>query len=60
VTTVGRLREAGFRVVHSPTKSNRLHVSVYPPLIESGESAEWGDELAKCFNACFTEDEEEQ
>jgi hypothetical protein len=59
VTTAGRLRAADFRVVHSPTKSNRLHVSVFPPLTEAGEPAEWSDELASHFNACFTRDEED-
>jgi hypothetical protein len=54
VTTVGRLRRKGFRVVHSPTKANRLHVSVSPPDSESGDN-EWGDALAARFNACFTE-----
>lgn len=54
VTTAGRLRAAGFRVVHSPTKTNRLHVSVYPPLTEAGEPAEWDDKMASLFNACFT------
>ncbi len=53
-TTVGRLRAAGFRVVHSPTKTNRLHISVYAPDDPDG-LAEWDDELAKSFNACFTE-----
>jgi hypothetical protein len=56
VTTVGQLRRAGFRVVHSPTKRNRLHVSVYPPLVASGETAAWDDRLADLFNACFTQD----
>ncbi len=60
LTTVGRLRGAGFRVVHSPTKANRLHVSVFPPSRESGEQAEWDDALAMSFNACFTEDEHEE
>lgn len=60
VTTVVRLRAAGFRVVHSPTKSNRLHVSIYPPLTETGEPAAWDDQLASCFRACFTKDEEGQ
>ena len=58
VTTVGRLRAVGFRVVHSPTKTNRLHVSVFPPLTEAGEPAEWDDQLATLFNACFTEGKE--
>jgi hypothetical protein len=59
VTTVGRLRVVGFRVVHSPTKTNRLHVSVYPSLTEAGESAEWDGDLAARFNTCFTVDEED-
>lgn len=58
VTTAARLREAGFRVLHSPTKGNRLHVSVHPPLTEAGEPADWGDELAKLFIECFTVAEE--
>lgn len=60
VTTAGRLRAASFRVVHSPTKSNRLHVSIYPPLTEAGEPAAWDDELASSFMACFTKGEEGQ
>ena len=54
VTTVRRLREAGFRVVHSPTKANRLHVSVYPPLATPDEAVEWDAKVADLFNACFT------
>lgn len=53
-TTAGRLRAAGFRVVHSPTKTNRLHVSVFPPATGGGEPAERDDELASLFNSCFT------
>ncbi|MCL2586288.1 MAG: hypothetical protein FWE35_27970 [Streptosporangiales bacterium] len=60
VTAAGRLREEGFTVVHSPTKTNRLHVSVYPPLTSAGEYADWGDQVAIRFNACFTEEEKEQ
>ncbi len=56
LTSVGELRTAGFQVVHSPTKANRLHVSVYPPVLTTGERAEWDDELANKFNACFTVD----
>lgn len=54
VTTVRQLRAAGFRVVHSPTKANRLHVSVYPPLATPEEAAEWDGRMADLFNACFT------
>lgn len=50
VTSVAWLREAGFRVVHSPTRGNPLHVSVFPP-----DDADWGDDLARRFNSCFTE-----
>jgi hypothetical protein len=56
LTSVGELRRAGFQVVHSPSKANRLHVSVFPPVLATGERAEWDDELAVQFNACFTED----
>lgn len=55
VATAGALRRAGFVVVHSPSKTNRLHVSVFPPALPSGDQAEWDDELAKRFNTCFTE-----
>ncbi len=54
VTTVGLLRQAGFQVVHSPSRYNRLHVSVFAPTREPGGEAEWDDELAAQFNACFT------
>lgn len=54
VTTVERLRRDRFRVRHSPTRSNPLHVSVFPPSNEAEEPESWGDELANTFNACFT------
>lgn len=58
VTTVGRLRREGFVVIHSPTRGNPLHVSVYAPRDEkSGEYLEWGQDVARRFNACFTEGE---
>lgn len=50
VTSVAELAAAGFRVAHSPTRGNPLHVSVFPPA-----HADWDDDLAKRFNACFTE-----
>lgn len=53
-TTVGILREQGFVVRHSPTRGNPLHVSVYSPILENGESAEWGIALAKRYDDCFT------
>lgn len=57
VTTVGRLRYAGFVVIHSPTRGNPLHVSVYAPRDEkSAEHVEWTHKVARRFNACFTED----
>jgi hypothetical protein len=56
VTDAGRLRRAQFTVVHSPTKGNPLHVSVFGPVsAASAGEAEWGSELARRFNACFTE-----
>lgn len=55
ITTVGALRRAGFVVVHSPSKTNRLHVSVFPPPLATGDQSEWDDQLAKRFNACFAE-----
>jgi hypothetical protein len=54
-TLVGILREAGFKVEHSPTKANRLHVSVYPPVGGDGLMVDWGRALAVRFNECFTE-----
>ena len=55
-TTVGRLRSEGFKVVHSPTRGNPLHVSVFPPIDhQTGEPIAWQGELAQRFNACFTE-----
>jgi hypothetical protein len=54
-TQAGWLRGQGFRVVHSPSKSNRLHVSVYPPEADDGDPAEWDERLAGLFNSCFTE-----
>lgn len=56
VTTAGRLRERNFRVVHSPTRGNPLHVSAFPPDVTPGEPAEWDEAMAEAFNACFTEE----
>ncbi|GGM32945.1 hypothetical protein GCM10011608_16780 [Micromonospora sonchi] len=53
-TTVGALRQAGFEVVHSPTRGNPLHVSVFPPSGPHGP-AEWDDAMATSFDKCFTE-----
>jgi hypothetical protein len=52
VTTVGALRNEGFRVEHTPTMGNRLHVSASVP-----DGAEWGSDVAVRFDACFTEEE---
>lgn len=54
-TTVGHLRSQGFQVLHSPTKGNPLHVSVFPPELSTGEPSDWGPELADRFNECFTD-----
>lgn len=53
-TTAGALRAAGFQVVHSPTRGNPLHVSVFPPTGPHGP-AEWDDSMAMRFDKCFTE-----
>ena len=55
VTTAGRLRACDFQVVHSPTRGNSLHVSVYPPGQAGADWAEWDDAMAERFNQCFTE-----
>lgn len=59
ITTVGRLRNRDFRVVHSPTRGNPLHVSVFPPDLAEGEPAEWDMKMAERFNECFTEEDTE-
>ncbi|MFJ5936690.1 hypothetical protein [Streptomyces sp. NPDC093071] len=56
VTTAEQLRARNFRVVHSPTRGNPLHVSVFPPDQAPDEPADWDDAMADAFNACFTED----
>jgi hypothetical protein len=53
-TTVRRLRANRFVVVHSPTKGNPLHVSVFPPSGAHGPD-EWDEAMAKAFSECFTE-----
>ncbi len=58
-TTAVRLRNRNFRVVHSPTRGNPLHVSVFPPDLAEGEPAEWDDAMAEQFNQCFTEEDAE-
>lgn len=52
-TTVGALRRAHFVVLHSPTRGNPLHVSVFPPAGIEGP-AEWDAAMAKDFEQCFT------
>jgi hypothetical protein len=54
-TTAGQLRAQGFVVLHSPTKGNPLHVSVFPPGGPQ-EPIEWEDTLANRFHQCFTVD----
>lgn len=58
-TTAVHLRNRNFRVVHSPTRGNRLHVSVFPPDLAEGEPAEWDDAMAEQFNQCFAEEDAE-
>jgi hypothetical protein len=45
-TTVGKLRQAGFVVAHTPNRRNRDHVSV------SLERA-WTDDDSNSFSSCF-------
>lgn len=52
-TTVGRLRSFRFEVIHSPTRGNPLHVSVFPPSGAHGPE-EWDEAMAKAFAECFT------
>ena len=43
----GRLREAGFKVEHTPSSMNPLHVSVFA-------AADWDSDTASLFDSCFT------
>lgn len=52
-TSAGALRNAGFEVVHSPTRGNPLHISVFPPPGPRGP-VQWNDTLAATFDRCFT------
>lgn len=49
-TTVGRLRAAGFRVEHTPSKRVPDHVSVTTLDLR----ARWTDDESERFTACFT------
>lgn len=49
LTTAGELRQRKFRVKHTPTRQNYLHVSVWPP-----DGKEWDAGVAADFSACFT------
>jgi hypothetical protein len=51
-----RLTPYGNRPSYGDGFRDRLRVSVQPPLMAWGEPAEWDDELAALFNACFTRD----
>ena len=53
-TTAAQLRARGFVVRHTPSLENRLHVSVWPPML-GREPVEWDDDLVKAFDECFTE-----
>lgn len=46
-TTVGKLRRAGFTVLHTPSRKLQNHVSVE-------YSGEWDDDVDTRFDACFT------
>lgn len=45
-TTAGRLRRAGFVLLHTPNKRNPNHVSVT-------HGVNWDDDAAASFNLCF-------
>lgn len=53
-STAGALRTNGFTVRHTPSRENRLHVSVLAPA-QGGDPVDWDDDLAKTFDGCFTE-----
>jgi hypothetical protein len=48
-TSVKALRQAGFRVWHSPTALMKDHVSVQP-------EGEWSDAVCDRLEACFTDE----
>jgi hypothetical protein len=51
----GDLRDAGFGVVHTPSKANKLHCSVvWPPEPNPGARVPWPDDLVDALQTCFT------
>ncbi|MCD0450585.1 hypothetical protein LO762_15500 [Actinocorallia sp. API 0066] len=61
VTTAGRLREAGFAVVHTTGKiKDSPHVSVVFPAVRPFDEFEvpWPPAVSERFGACFTGDGE--
>jgi hypothetical protein len=60
-TTAGKLRKAGFAVVHTPGKiANGPHVSVVWPASRPFEQQDpdWPDEVSTRFDSCFNVEEE--
>lgn len=60
-TSAGRLREAGFAVVHTPGRTSvGVHCTVAWPGAEPIENPQvpWPMEVAAQFQRCFTENEE--
>ena len=61
VTTAGRLRDAGFGVVHTPGAiKDGPHVSIVWPGAKPLEyqAVPWSDEVSALFDACFDGNEE--
>lgn len=53
-TTAGQLRSVGFRVIHTPRHpGSPLHVSVF------WDHGPWDGDVAKRFEACFRQEEED-
>jgi hypothetical protein len=61
LTTVGRLRKAGFAVVHTPGHiKNGLHATVVWPADDPllRPEAAWPSEVSELFDSCFNEEGE--
>jgi hypothetical protein len=54
-TTVGRLRAAGFRVEHAPSRKNPGHTRVCH---DSAPDGVWAPDVQELFDLCFDEEAE--
>ena len=54
-TTAGKLRKAGFAVIHTPTQVNQKHCSVVLLNTDDGldYETEWSDDVSSRFDECF-------